>query len=63
MLSHETIEVVLRHLNWIYGRGEIIHVDHASGKVWRKPFQCRPEIRRFRVVGRTVYFLSHQAAV
>lgn len=53
----------LNSLNWNYGRGDVVNVNVARGVFVRKPFQCRPETRTFKVVGKTVFALGHQKSV
>lgn len=53
----------LNSLNWNYGRGDIIAVNVAKRTFTRKPFQCRPEVRSFKIVGKSVHALGHQRKV
>lgn len=57
------IVAALNSLNWNYGRGDVVSVNVRRGVFVRKPFQCRPETRTFRVVGKTVFALGHQKSV
>lgn len=61
--SAAAVRVALTRLNWHHGRGDIVAVNAAAGTFTRRPHQCRPETRRFRVVGRTVHALGHQLTV
>lgn len=62
MKKAEIVDALTR-LNWNYGRGDVVSVNVKRGVFVRKPFQCRPETRTFRVKGRTVYALGHQLSV
>lgn len=59
------IQVVsaLRNLNGIYGRGDLVSVNVTRRTFIRKPFQCRPETRTFKLEGNTVFALGHQKTV
>jgi hypothetical protein len=62
MKKSEVVDA-LKSLNWNYGRGDVVSVNVARGTFVRKPFQCRPETRTFKVRGRTVFALRHQKTV
>lgn len=53
----------LVHLNNHYGRGDVMSVDWDACTFVRRPFNCRDEVRRFRVVGDSVHALGHQRKI
>lgn len=53
----------LERLNGLYGRGDVVSVNVFSRTFIRKPFSCRPETRKFRLVGDTVYALGRQRKI
>lgn len=53
----------LTRLNNLYGRGDILNVDHQSHLVWFQCTDCVPETAAFSVVGHTVRFRGHQMTV
>jgi hypothetical protein len=54
----DTIVSILNHINWNYGRGDIILVDIPSGSLTRR-FQYGGDTRKFRIVDNKIYFLNH----
>ena len=54
------VENALEFLNFRYGIGDIVSVDHEQRTFTRKGYQMKPETRRFSVVGHCVYALGHQ---
>lgn len=57
----------IKRLNWLYGRGDVVKVDFAAGKVTCKK-QYGSEVRNLRVERRpggrrTVFFRGHQQTV
>jgi hypothetical protein len=50
---------MLNHLNWNWGRGEIIAIDEQTQTVTRR-MQYGEDKRKYRVDGNTVYFCGHK---
>lgn len=55
----ETLTEVITRLNWLYGRGDVVHVGVYSRKVKIKK-QFGYETVPYRVKNRTVFFRGHR---
>lgn len=53
------LDDALRMINWSYGRGEIIAIDHDRQTVTRK-FQYGSDVRRYKIDCDRVVFLNHR---
>jgi len=62
-MNHTDILIAIVKLNNNYGRGEIVSINTNNNTYVRKPFQCKPETRRFKIKGRTVYACGHQHTI
>jgi hypothetical protein len=58
---------LLQSLNWSYGKGEIGKIElcmDGTGRFEQKPYQCRPQWRKFRIRHTadrlTVFALNHR---
>lgn len=61
-MNQQTLRKALDEINWLYGRGEIIHVGKYSKVVTIKK-QYGTERVSYRVKNKTVFFRGHQKKV
>lgn len=61
------VRAAIVRLNNLYGRGDVGTIRHEmarnGGMFEYRRFACRPQWRRFRIVGQTVYACGHQLTV
>jgi len=60
--KHE-LRFALTHLNNNYGKGEVTGINLINNTYWIVPFNCKPQKKKFRVKGRTVFACRHQFTI